>query len=78
MKIKVKVYDQCKYNKESKKVAEVEYNDVKKASVENISDAEIFGMGFDDVDEFGEYFIMVFENGETATFRNSHIDAFRI
>lgn len=30
MNVKVKIYDVCKYNKDSKKVAEVEYNDIKK------------------------------------------------
>ena len=35
-------------------------------------------MGFDTVDEFEEYLILTFENGETSTFRNSHVDLFRI
>ena len=76
MKVKVKVYDMSKYNPNSKKVAEVEYNPAKIEVVE-IPDEQIYAMGFDEADEFGEYLIMTHEDGETSTFRNSHIDVFR-
>ena len=77
MKVKVKVYDGVKYWDGTEKVAEVEY-DIKDYEVKQISDEEIAAMGFDTVDEFGEYLILTFENGETSTFRNSHVDLFRI
>ena len=77
MKVKVKVYDGVKYNKGSEKVAEVEYQ-IEDYEVKQISDEEIAAMGFDTVDEFEEYLILTFENGETSTFRNSHVDLFRI
>jgi hypothetical protein len=77
MKVKVKVYDGVKYWDGTEKVAEVEY-DIKDYEVKQISDEEIAAMGFDTVDEFEEYLILTFENGETSTFRNSHVDLFRI
>ena len=76
MKVKVKVYDGVKYWDGTEKVAEVEY-DIKDYEVKQISDEEIAAMGFDTVDEFEEYLILTFENGETSTFRNSHVDLFR-
>ena len=77
MKVKVKVYDGVKYWDVTEKVAEVEY-DIKDYEVKQISDEEIAAMGFDTVDEFGEYLILTFENGETSTFCNSHVDLFRL
>lgn len=76
MKVKVKVYDGVKYWYGTEKVAEVEY-DIKDYEVKQISDEEIAAMGFDTVDEFEEYLILTFENGETSTFCNSHVDMFR-
>ena len=77
MNIKVRVYNCSKYNKHSEKVAEVEYKNIKGFEVKIIEDREIYAMGFDEVDEYKEYCIVTFEDGETATFRNSLIDVFR-
>lgn len=77
MNIKVKVYSGSKYDKNSEKVAEVEYKNIKCIEVRVIEDKEIYTMGFDEVDENKEYCIVTFEDGETATFRNSLIDVFR-
>lgn len=77
MKVKVKVYDGVKYWDGTEKVAEVEY-DIKDYEIKQISDEEIAAMGFDTVDEFEEYLILTFENGETSTFCNSHVDLFRL
>lgn len=81
MKVKVKVYDEVKYSPNSEKVAEVEYDGVKGFDVvsdpctveeiESCTDAS-------GVDENHEYLVLYFENGETSTFRNSHVDMFRI
>lgn len=76
MKVKVKVYDGVKYWDGAEKVAEVEY-DIKDYEIRQISDEEIAAMGFDTVDEFEEYLILTFENGETSTFCNSHVDLFK-
>lgn len=78
MKIKVKVYDGSKYEASSNKVAETEYYGVKSAKIVEFSDEEIYAMGFDEVDPYGEYFILEHDNGETSTFRNSFIDAFKM
>ena len=76
MKVKVRVYDGIKYNENSKKMAEVEYN-VTGFEVKEIPATEILKV-FDETDEYNEYLILTLANGETATFRNSHVDLFRI
>lgn len=78
MKILVKVYSGSKYEASSVKVAEVEYSRVKSLKVVELSDEEIYAMGFDEVDPAGEYFILEHEDGETSTFRNSFADAFKV
>ena len=78
MKLKVKVYSGCKYDVESKKIAETIYNNVTSFEVKVMTDEEIFSTGFDETDEYNEYAIITFADGETVTFRNSHIDIFKI
>lgn len=76
MKVLVEVYGSCKYEAGSKKTGEARY-DIEKFEVKQISDEEIFKMGFDEVDPYGEYLILTLAGGETATFRNSLCDMFR-
>ena len=78
MKLKVKFYSGCKYDKTSKRIAEHIYNDVMKLEIKVMTDEEIFADGYEVVDEHKEYAIMTFADGETVTFRNSHIDIFKI
>ncbi len=77
MTIKAKIYDGCKYNETSKKIAEHIYKDVWAFEVKKISAEEIYNMGFDKTDDFNEYAIVTFTDGTTATFRNSRVDFFR-
>ena len=77
MNIKIKVYDGCKYDATTKKVAEITYNDVEKMEIKTISDAVIYNMGYDEPDEYQDYSILTFKDGSTATFRNSSCDIFR-
>ena len=77
MKLRAIVYNKIKYDAESEKVAETIYYNVKSLEVKEITDEEIYSLGFDEVDYYKEYAIITFENGETATFRNSHVDIFR-
>lgn len=78
MNVKVKVYDNVKYNPNSKKVAEVEYNNVTSIEVKVIEDNDLYRYGFNDYDEYKEYCFLTFADGEVVTFRNSHVDVFRI
>lgn len=75
MKVIVKVYNGVKYDAESEKIAEVTYN-VKGFEVKEIPANEIL-KEFDETDEYNEYLILTMADGETATFRNSHVDLFR-
>ena len=76
MKVKLMVYDGVKYDENSVKIAEVEYN-VTGFEVKEIPAIKILKV-FDETDEYNEYLILTFANGETSTFRNSHVDLFRI
>ena len=72
----VKVYDKDKYQKEARQIAEIAYT-IKSYAVKQISDTDIYKLGFDTVDEYSEYLILTFETGEKSTFCNSHVDLFR-
>lgn len=74
---KIKVYDKCKYDSESQKVAEAEYHNIVKFEVKTISKEEILKSS-DIVDDYDEYLILTFADGDTATFRNSYVDMFRL
>ena len=78
MDLKVKFYSGCKYDKTSERIAEHIYNDVMKLEIKVMTDEEIFADGYDVVDEHKKYAIMTFADGTTSTFRNSHIDIFKI
>lgn len=79
MKVKVKVYDGVKYNADSEKVAEVEY-EIKGFEVVTGERATEIGLSTDENsrDEYNEYLVLDMGNGETATFCNSHVDMFRL
>lgn len=76
MTVKVRVYDGSKYTA-SKVAGEVEY-EINGFEVKQISDEEIRNMGFDETDPCGEYLTLKLLDGDTATFRNSFCDMFRI
>lgn len=77
--VKVKIYDMCKYNKDSKKVAEVEYKDIRGYEVVTGEKATEIGNTTDENsrDDFNEYLIIKLADGDEATFRNSYVDMFR-
>lgn len=77
MNVKIKLYDLPKYDAESKKVAEVEYKGIKSYEVKIIPDEEMLAT-YDMVDEYSEYLILTLADGDTATFRNSHTEMFRM
>ncbi len=75
MKVTVKVYNVSKYEKSSKTIAKVDY-EINGYEVKEIPADEIL-KEFDEIDEYNEYLILTMKDGETATFRNSHVDLFR-
>lgn len=84
-KVLVKVYDGCKYDTASKKIGEVEY-DITRWGIFNLKDfneddrADIINN--DMLDENDEYLRLWTKDdqweSEPTTFRNSHVDMFRI
>ena len=80
MNVKLKLYRGLKYDRNSEKVAEVEYNNIKGYEVVTGEKATLVGSETDEAsrDEYNEYLIITLENGETATFCNSHVDMFRL
>lgn len=80
MDVKVKIYNGVKYNKDSEKVAEVEYKNIQCFEVVFGERATKISLETDENsrDEFNEYLVITLEDGETSTFCNSHVDLFRI
>lgn len=74
----VEMYNGVKYEEGTEVIATANYKDVVAFEVKSFSDAEIYDQGFDEVDPYKEYLIITFENGETATFKNSFTDLFII
>lgn len=79
MSVIVKIYDGVKYEATSKKVAEVKYNNIRGYEVATGDRATDIGLETDENsrDEYNEYLIIRLENGDIATFCNSHVDMFR-
>ena len=78
MDVKVKIYNGNKYNRESEKVAEVEYKNIEGYEVVTGKRATEIGFCTDEYsrDEYNEYLIITLEDGEKVTFCNSHVDIF--
>lgn len=75
MLVTIKVYDKCKYDKDSTKVNEKTY-DIDDFEIVSRTDDEMYSEGFDDFDPYNEYLILKFVDGTTGTFRNSFVDMF--
>lgn len=84
-RVTVKVYDRCKYDAESKVIGETEY-DITRWGIFNLADfneddrADIINN--DMLDENDEYLRIWTKDDqwetEPATYRNSHVDMFRM
>ncbi|MDD6667740.1 MAG: hypothetical protein PUE58_07305 [Lachnospiraceae bacterium] len=79
MKVNVRVYDKAKYDMESKEVNRIEY-DIEGFEIicggNRAKEIEAHTDG-DCIDEYHEYLVLDLGNGETSTFRNSHVSMFR-
>ena len=80
MNVKVKLYNGVKYDFSNEKVAEVTYNNIRGYEVVTGERATEIGNTTDENsrDEYNEYLVITLNNGDTATFCNSHVDMFRI
>ena len=82
-KVLLYIYDTCKYTDDfhysPEERTEVNYTGLTSWTVvEGGKEAEEIEAHTDCIDEFHEYLILRFANGETATFRNSHVTLFII
>lgn len=80
-KVILYIYDSCKYNDDfdSDKEIKVEYTGlISWTIVEGGKEAEEIESHTDCADEYHEYLVLNFANGETSTFRNSHVTMFII
>lgn len=78
MRVLVRLYETTKYEA-AEKSHEIEYDKVvgfKVVAGRDADQIEAESNGF--IDEYHEYLVIEFENGETSTFRNSHVDLFKL
>lgn len=79
MKLNVKLYNKCKYEEDSKVIKDVNLEGIDSLEVKDIPASEILSETDGScVDDYNEYLILTYDNGETSTFRNSYVDVFRI
>ena len=78
MNVRLKIYDGCKYTNICNKVKEVLYTNIKGFEVVTRERATKIGEETDENsrDEYNEYLVITLEDGDTSTFRNSHVDLF--
>lgn len=79
MNVMIIGYDKVKYLPDSEKTFEVAYKSIKGFEVVTGDRATEIGNETDEAsrDEYNEYLIVTLEDGDTATFRNSHCEIFR-
>lgn len=76
MKVLLKVYDKSKYEADAKVIFKKEYNNV--LNWEFLSGKQFRTDVYDELDENDEYLRIYFDNNTTQTFRNSHVDLFKM
>lgn len=78
VKVELKIYDSCKYEPTSESKYKVQYN-INAYEVKKIVKEEILKETDESaLDEYDEYLILYLDDGETSTFRNSHVDMYLI
>lgn len=78
--VKIVMYDRRKYEKEVLVTNEIEYKNVRSYKTVGGAEGVEIGLQTDDNsrDDFNEYIVLTFEDGTTATFRNSYCDLFKV
>lgn len=80
----IEVYENCKYtahgSQDLGKIRNVKYDDITSWEIISGDDAKQIEAETtsDCIDELHEYLVLHFEDGSESTFRNSHVDMFRI
>ena len=75
MKVELRIYEAIKYES-TEEMARVQY-EITGFEVVNGKAAGIENTDGTCIDEYDEYLILNLADGNTATFRNSHVDMFR-
>lgn len=79
MELHIQVYDKCKYEEDANIIKDVNSTGIISLEVVEIPASKILRETDGScVDDYNEYLILTYENGETSTFRNSYVDVFRI
>ena len=77
MKVNIKLYDKNKYEEDSKVIASFDLTGVASVVVKEISKSVILGETDEScVDEYNKYTILIFDNGDSSTYRHCHVDVF--
>ena len=78
--VELEIHEEVKYFDQGENFTRIQYSGVTAFEVIHGEAAELIEAESDGscVDEFHEYLVLYFANGETATFRNSHVDMFVI
>ena len=79
MKLNIKLYDKCKYEEDAKIIKDVNITDIISLEVVEIPASKILTETDGScVDDYNEYLILTYDNGDTSTYRNSYVDVFII
>ncbi len=76
MRVRVKVYDKCKYEADSIKLTELEYQIESFEIVNREKVVEIYER-YNEYDEYDEYLVLYPVADAVMVFKNSHVDMFR-
>jgi len=81
IEVKVNIYNECKYTASAEvfeKRVTIEFKNLVEWELVSGTDAREIERDSDLVDDYHEYLVLHFENGDVSTFRNSYVDMFRI
>lgn len=78
--VEIEIHQEMKYFDQSENLPRVKYSDAVAFEVVHGEAAALIEAESDGscIDELHEYLVLHFANGETSTFRNSHVDMFII